>query len=237
MLEVSDIHTYYGSSYILKGVSLKVNEGSVVALLGRNGMGKTTTVSSIIGFHPPRRGTILFNGKNITNLKPYIISRMGIGLVPQGRRIFKSLSVKENLFVTARETGKASGWSLKRVFDLFPILEERSEIKGNLLSGGEQTMLSISRALLTNPTLLIMDEPSEGLAPNIVLEVRSIIEKLKEEGISILLIEPNLSLVLSVADYIYIMNKGEIVYEGVTNELLKDVEVQEKYLGIVLNNN
>jgi branched-chain amino acid transport system ATP-binding protein len=232
MLRVSDIHTYYGESYVLKGVSLQVKRGAVVALLGRNGMGKTTLISSIIGFNPPRRGRIFFEDKDISRLKPYAISRLGIGLVPQGRRIFPSLSVRENLTTAERGTKKKDGWSLDRIYSIFPILKERYTIKGNLLSGGEQTMLSISRALLTNPSILLMDEPSEGLAPSIIQQVGLIIEMLKEEGTSILLVEPNLPLVLSVADYIYIINKGEIVHESETNKLVGDVETQIKYLGV-----
>jgi branched-chain amino acid transport system ATP-binding protein len=232
MLKVSDIHTYYGESYILKGVSLQVERGAVVALLGRNGMGKTTLVTSIIGFNPPRRGRISLENKDISRLRPFAISRLGIGLVPQGRRIFPSLSVRENLTTAARGTKRKDVWSLDRIYSIFPILKERYRIKGNLLSGGEQTMLSISRALLTNPSILLMDEPSEGLAPSIVQQVGLIMKMLKEEGISILLIEPNLSLVLSVADYVYIINKGEIVHESQTKELVGDVEAQIKYLGV-----
>ena len=232
MLKVSDIHTYYGESYILKGVSLQVERGAVVALLGRNGMGKTTLVTSIIGFNPPRRGRISLENKDISRLRPFAISRLGIGLVPQGRRIFPSLSVRENLTTAARGTKRKDVWSLDRIYSIFPILKERYRIKGNLLSGGEQTMLSISRALLTNPSILLMDEPSEGLAPSIVQQVGLIVKMLKEEGISILLIEPNLSLVLSVADYVYIINKGEIVHESQTKELVGDVEAQIKYLGV-----
>jgi branched-chain amino acid transport system ATP-binding protein len=232
MLRVSDIHTYYGESYILKGISLQVKRGAVVALLGRNGMGKTTLINSIIGFNPPRRGRIFFEDEDISKLRPYAISRLGIGLVPQGRRIFPSLSVRENLTTAARGTTRKDAWSLDRIYGIFPILKKRYTIKGNLLSGGEQTMLSISRALLTNPSILLMDEPSEGLAPSIVQQVGSIIEMLKKEGTSILLVEPNLPLVLSVADYIYIINKGEIVHESETNKLVGDVETQIKYLGV-----
>jgi branched-chain amino acid transport system ATP-binding protein len=232
MLRVSDIHTYYGQSYVLKGVSLEVMRGAVVALLGRNGMGKTTLISSIIGFNPPRRGGIFLEGRDISRLRPYAISRLGIGLVPQGRRIFPSLTVRENLTTAARVTGRKDIWSLDRIYSIFPILKERCAIKGNLLSGGEQTMLSISRALLINPAILLMDEPSEGLAPSIVQQVGAIIEMLKKEGISILLVEPNLSLVLSVADYIYIINKGLIVHESETAELVKDLETQIKYLSV-----
>ena len=232
MLELVDVHTYYGESYVLQGISLEVKEGSVVALLGRNGMGKTTTIRSIIGFTPPRRGVIRFKGRDITGLQPYKIARLGIGLVPQGRHIFPSLNVKENLTMSARETGKPEAWSLDRVYSLFPILKERASCKGNLLSGGEQQMLTIGRALMTNPALLLMDEPSEGLAPIIVREVGHVIRQLKESGFSILLVEQNLPVALGVADYVYIVSKGVIVYESIPEELKGNEEVKTKYLGV-----
>ena len=232
MLELADIHTYYGESYVLQGISLKVGEGSVVALMGRNGMGKTTTLRSIIGLTPPRHGVIRFKGKDITGLQPYKIAKMGIGLVPQGRHIFPSLSVKENLAMSARDTGKPEAWSLDRVYSLFPILKQRANYKGTLLSGGEQQMLTIGRALMTNPDLLLMDEPSEGLAPIIVREVGRIISQLKEHGFSILLVEQNLSMALGVADYTYIVSKGMIVYESVPQELKDNEEAKVKYLGV-----
>ena len=232
MLELADVHTYYGESYVLQGISLKVGEGSVVALLGRNGMGKTTTIRSIIGFTPPRRGVIRFKEKDITGLQPYKIARMGIGLVPQGRQIFPSLSVKENLTMSARDTDKPEAWSLDRVYSLFPILKERAKCKGNLLSGGEQQMLTIGRALMTNPGLLLMDEPSECLAPIIVREVGHIISQLKESGFSILLVEQNLPMALGVADYVYIVSKGVIVYESTPEELKGNEEAKAKYLGV-----
>lgn len=232
MLELTDVHTYYGASYVLHGISLEVKDGSVVALLGRNGMGKTTTIRSIIGFTPPRRGVIRFKGKEITGLQPHQISQMGIGLVPQGRRIFSSLNVKENLLMSARGGGDAGAWTLDKVYSLFPILKERADCKGNLLSGGEQQMLSIARALMTNPNLLLMDEPSEGLAPIIVREVRRIISQLKQSGFSILLVEQNLSMALGVADYTYIISKGIIVYASTPQELRGNEEVKAKYIGV-----
>jgi len=232
MLELIDVHTYYGESYVLQGISLKIGEGSVVALLGRNGMGKTTTIRSIIGFTPPRRGVIRFKGRDITGLQPNRIARMGIGLVPQGRHIFPSLSVKENLTMSARDTGKPGAWSLDRVYSLFPILKERANCKGTLLSGGEQQMLTIGRALMTNPDLLLMDEPSEGLAPIIVREVGHIISQLKESGFSILLVEQNLPLAMRVADYVYIVSKGVIVYESTPEELKGNEEAKTKHLGV-----
>ncbi len=232
MLELVDVHTYYGESYVLHGISFEVKDASVVALLGRNGMGKTTTIRTILGLNPPRRGKIRFQGNDITGLKPYQIAQKGIGLVPQGRRIFPSLSVAENLIVAASGTEKSEAWTLDKVFSLFPILKVRSKIKGNLLSGGEQQMLSIARALMTNPTFLMLDEPSEGLAPIIVQEIGRIINQLKQSGYSILLVEQNLSMALSLTDYVYVISKGEIVYESVP-EMLKDNEnVMAKYLGV-----
>jgi branched-chain amino acid transport system ATP-binding protein len=171
MLELKDVHTYYGDSYILQGISLKVSDSSVVALLGRNGMGKTTTIRTIIGFNPPRKGTITFGGKVINGLPANKIAQRGIGLIPQGRRIFPSLSVAENLTMAARNNNKPNAWTLDKVYELFPRLKERAKNRGNLLSGGEQQMLTIARALMTNPSLLLMDEPSEGLAPIVVQEV------------------------------------------------------------------
>lgn len=232
MLELVDIHTYYGEGHILHGVSLRVEAGSVVAILGRNGMGKTTLVHSIIGFTPPRYGEIYFAGTNITHLPPYKISRMGLGLVPQGRRIFPSLSVRRNLTLGARSKKGNNGWTIDRVHSLFPILKERANIKGTLLSGGEQQMLCIGRALLTNPEFLLMDEPSEGLAPMMVQQVGSIITQLKSGGLSILLVEQNLSLALGVSDYVYILSKGEIVYQSTPEELKNNREIQVKHLGV-----
>ncbi len=230
MLELVDVHTYYGESYVLHGISMAVQQGSVVALLGRNGMGKTTTIRSIIGFTPPRSGRVGFEEKDITRLKPHEIAQMGIGLIPQGRNIFQSLSVKENLTVAARSRNRAEGWSLDRVYSQFPILGERANLKGNLLSGGEQQMLAIGRALMTNPTLLLMDEPSEGLAPLMVRNIGSIISQLKDEGLSILLVEQNLQMALRVADYAFIISKGEIVYKSSSDELEVNEEVKAKYL-------
>jgi len=232
MLELVDVHTYYGESHILQGISLNVDQGSVVALLGRNGMGKTTTIHSIIGFTPPRRGVVRFKGKDITGLQPHQIARMGIGLVPQGRRIFPSLSVRENLIMSARNPGKPEAWPLDRVYSLFPILKERADLKGTLLSGGEQQMLTICRALMTNPDLLLMDEPSEGLAPIIVKEIGRIISRLKASGFSILLVEQNLSMALAVADYTYVVSKGRIVHESTPEELEKSEKIKNTYLGV-----
>ncbi|MEA4853052.1 MAG: ABC transporter ATP-binding protein [Christensenella sp.] len=215
MLKVCDIHTYYGESQALKGVSLEVKEKSVVALMGRNGMGKTTTIRSIIGFNPPRQGEIYFKGESLTGLQSYQIAQKGIGLVAQGRHIFPSLSVKDNLMVAARSGGKKNPWTLERVYNFFPVLKERASVRGTLLSGGEQQMLAIGRTLMTNPDLIMMDEPSEGLAPKIVEEVGRIILDLKAEGFSIIVVEQNVSLALSVADNVYFMNNGVIGAECV----------------------
>ena len=232
MLDLVDIHSYYGESYVLQGLSLSVAKGSVVALLGRNGMGKTTTIRSTIGFTPPRRGTIRFKGQEITHLESYRIAQMGMGLVPQGRHIFPSLSVRENLTVSARRRGKSAAWDLQRVYSLFPVLGNRAKNRGNQLSGGEQQMLAIARALMTNPDLLLMDEPSEGLAPVIVRELTQIIAQLKESGFSILLVEQNLPMALELADYVYVINRGQIVYEAAPEEFKANLEVQARYLGV-----
>lgn len=232
MLKVSDIHTYYGESYILQGISLEIRDASVVGLLGRNGMGKTTTICSIIGTVPPRLGKVRFKEEDITGLPSYKIAQMGMGVVPQGRHIFQSLSVEENLKVSARKKGKPGAWSLEKVYSFFPILKKRAKQKGNLLSGGEQQMLAISRTLMTNPDLLLMDEPSEGLAPVVILEVSRIIAQLKEEGLSILLVEQNIPMALKITDSVYIISKGLIVYESTPDQLRVNEEVKARYLGI-----
>jgi branched-chain amino acid transport system ATP-binding protein len=232
ILELTDVHTYYWESYILQGISLEIKEKSIVALLGRNGMGKTTIIRSIIGLTPPKRGLIRFKGRNTKGLPPNKIAQMGIGIVPQGRHIFQSLNVEENLTVSARNMDKSEAWSLDKVYSFFPILEERAKLKGNLLSGGEQQMLAISRALMTNPELLLMDEPSEGLAPVMVLELKRIITRLKKSKLSILLVEQNVAMALAVAHYAYIIRRGEIVYESESNELKKDEGLINKFLGI-----
>ena len=232
MLELINIHTFYGESCALRGVSMKVSAGSVVALLGRNGMGKTTTIRSIIGFSPPRSGVINLKGTNIAGLHSHKIAQMGIGLVPQGRRIFPSLSVEENLTVGARKVQKPDAWTLEKIYNLFPILQKRSRVKGTLLSGGEQQMLAIGRALMTNSDLILMDEPSEGLAPAIVREITRIIVRLKKRGASILLVEQLLPTALAVADYIYIISSGEIVGGFTPEELRNNEKVQAKHLGL-----
>ena len=228
MLEVDSIHTYYGESHVLHGVSLRVAPGEAVALLGRNGAGKTTAIRSIVGFTPPRAGRVVFEGQAIERWPAYRIARRGLALVPQGRRIFAPLSVRENLLLGAR----SEGWTLERVFELFPRLRERQAQLGGTLSGGEQQMLAIGRALLTNSRLILLDEPSEGLAPLIVREIGRILLALKAERLSLLLVEQNYHLALRVADRVYVMNKGQIVYEGTPAGLEVDEEVKRRYLGV-----
>lgn len=233
MIQVADIHTWYGDSYILQGVSLEVKDATIVALLGRNGMGKTTTIRSIMGLAAPKKGSIIFNGNELVGMPSHKIARLGIGLIPQGRLIFQSLSVVENLKMAARNTsGKKDPWTLDKVFTVFPKLAERRKNKGNLLSGGEQQMLTIARALMTNPDLLLFDEPSEGLAPVVVDEVFRVIRELKAAGESILLVEQDFGMAMSVADYAYIMSKGTVVYESTPDRLIDDEHTKATYLGV-----
>ncbi len=229
MLSIQDIHTYYGDSYILQGVSLDLQPGTVVALLGRNGVGKSTLVRSITGLTPPARGRIVFKGVDITRLPAYRIARLGIGLVPQGRRVFRSLSVHEHLQVTARGTG---GWTVEKIVDLFPNLGNRMRSQGGKLSGGEQQMLAAARALVGNPDLLLMDEPTEGLAPLMVRDLGRAIESLKAAGTSILLVEQQLAFALRYADIVYIMSKGQIVHRCTPAELSADAQTKSRYLGV-----
>jgi branched-chain amino acid transport system ATP-binding protein len=231
MLKIIDIHTYYGDSYVLQGISLEVAKETVVALLGRNGVGKTTLVRSIVGFTQARSGQILFNGRDITRMPAYKIIRLRIGLVPQGRRIFPSLTVKENLAIASRSSS-AQAWDFEKIFALFPHLKERAHHRGNELSGGEQQMLAIARALISNPIFLVMDEPTEGLAPVLVREVGDAIRRLKEEGLSIFLVEQNLSFAIKFADDVHVMSKGKIVYSSTPAELWENQEVKEHYLGV-----
>jgi branched-chain amino acid transport system ATP-binding protein len=231
MLKLVDIHTYYGDSYVLQGVSLEVSGKIVVALLGRNGVGKTTLIRSIIGFTPARRGQVLFNDRDITHLPSHRIVKLRVGLVPQGRRVFPSLSVRENLEVAARGT-RGQGWDLDKIYDFFPRLRERRNQRANTLSGGEQQMLAITRALISNPVFLLMDEPTEGLAPVMVREVGDAILRLKEEGLSIFLVEQNLAFAKKFADYTHVMSKGKIVYSSTPTELWENREIKERYLGV-----
>jgi branched-chain amino acid transport system ATP-binding protein len=229
VLEVEDVHTYYGESHVLQGISLQVVASEVLAILGRNGMGKTTLIRSIIGFTPPRRGRVRFKGQDITRWPPYRMVESGMALVPQGRRVFPSLTVRENLEVARGGRGR---WTLESVHELFPRLHERGSNRANKLSGGEQQMLAIGRALMTNPDLLLLDEPTEGLAPLLVLEVGRAIRELKREGLSILLVEQNLPLALSVADRTHIVSRGQIVHSSRPDELLANEDVKSRYLGV-----
>ena len=228
MLEVRDLETAYGRSQVLFGISLSIASSQVVSLLGRNGMGKTTTVRSIMGITPARAGSIEFENKAITDLPSYRIAQAGIGLVPEGRQVFPNLTVRENLVATQR--GKI--WTLEKVFSLFPQLRERISNFGNQLSGGEQQMLAIGRALMTNPRLLILDEATEGLAPRIRAEIYRSIEQLKSEGLSLLVIDKDLRSLTRVADRHYVLEKGRVVWSGSSTELAANRDIQQKYLGV-----
>ena len=231
ILQVADIHTYYGDAYVLQGLSLQLEQGQILGLLGRNGVGKTTLVNSIMGFNPPRRGKILFKGVDISASSSVDTVRSGMGLVPQGRRVFPTLTVEENLLVAERSRER-HGWDLDRVYALFPRLKERRVQRAKTLSGGEQQMLAIGRGLMTNPDCLIMDEPSEGLAPIVIQGVWEAIGKLKSEGLSILLVEQNAALALKLVDFVHVMSKGQVVYSGAPQELAASADIKAKYLGI-----
>ena len=232
-LSLTDVHTFYGDSHILHGVSFSLPPGGVLALLGRNGAGKTTCISTIIGFLKPREGQIRLFGEPIEGLNPERISHLGIGLVPQGRRIFHSLTVRENLAVAQqRRTENSSPWNVDRVYDMFPRLRERHAQFAGTLSGGEQQMLAIGRALMGNPRVLLLDEPSEGLAPLIVAEVGRTIRRLKDQGQSIVLVEQNRQLALDVADLAVILNTGRCVFSGEANELVNNEELITQNLGV-----
>jgi branched-chain amino acid transport system ATP-binding protein len=228
MLEVRDLETAYGRSQVLFGISFDIRPGEVATLLGRNGMGKTTTVRSIMGLTPPRAGSIVFHEKTISGLPSYKIAQAGIGLVPEGRQVFPNLTVRENLVATQR--GK--GWTLERVFSLFPQLSERISNYGNQLSGGEQQMLAIGRALMTNPRLLILDEATEGLAPLIRAEIYRSIESLKAAGLSLLVIDKDVGALTRVADRHFVLEKGRVVWSGTSGELSASPQTQHRYLGV-----
>ncbi len=231
MLEVIKINTFYGTNHILFDVSMRVEKGEVVCHLGRNGAGKTTTIRSIMGLTPPRSGIIKFKGEDITNLRPFKIARKGIGYVPSGRRIFPNLTVKENLEIAYKRGGLGDKWNLDRVFELFPKLKELSGRKGGTLSGGEQQMLAIGRALMGNPEFLLLDEPAEGLSPIIVGYLEDQILKLKEEGITMLICEQNINFALRVSDRGYILEKGAIKFEGDIGVISSDEEIKS-YLAL-----
>jgi branched-chain amino acid transport system ATP-binding protein len=231
MLAVENVNAYYGDSHILHGVSFAVREGEVICLLGRNGAGKTTTILTIMGYLKPRPGRIRYRDRDIATLPPYAVARLGFGFVPQERGIFPSLTVRENLTVFARAGGDRR-WTLERIFELFPSLRARERNLGFQLSGGEQQMLSIARALMLNPSLLLLDEPSEGLAPMIVQEIITVLKNLKREGLAVLLIEQNLHTALAVADRHHVMNKGEICFTGTSAELERNDFVLRNFLSV-----
>jgi branched-chain amino acid transport system ATP-binding protein len=230
MLKVDDIHTYYGRSHILQGISLNLEKGEVICLLGRNGAGKTTTLRSIMGFTPPRKGNIKFEGVELTKKLPYEICRMGIGYVPQDRRIFPTLSVQDNLEVIERKV--EGGWTVKKIFSTFPILENLKARKGRHLSGGEQQILAVARPLMTNPKLLLLDEPSEGLAPLIVKLIEELVKGIITTGISVVLAEQNMRFAMNIAKRGYIIDKGRIHHQGTMEELKEDKEIIGKYLAV-----
>ncbi|GBD08493.1 High-affinity branched-chain amino acid transport ATP-binding protein LivF [Candidatus Thermoflexus japonica] len=236
MLEIEDLHSYYGLSHILQGISMVVPSGQVIALLGRNGMGKTTLVRSIMGLRPPeiRQGRIRYNGHDLVGRPPHEISRLGISLIPQGRRVFPSLTVEENLRIAWRppRDGQREAWTVERVYELFPRLAERRSQRAKTLSGGEQQMLAIGRALMGNPGLLLLDEPSEGLAPLLVQLLRDQLLALKGTGLAMLLVEQNVGLAMALADEVYLLEKGMIVYHGTPSDLQSRPELMGRYLGL-----
>jgi branched-chain amino acid transport system ATP-binding protein len=233
VLSVQDVHAYYGESYVLQGVSLTVRPGRLTVLMGRNGVGKTTTLRAIMGLTPPRRGSVTFRDEDLTKLSTHQIARRGLSLVPQGRRIFPSLTVREHLLTAARAGAEQESWTMERIFDLFPPLLTRIDQRARHLSGGEQSMLSIARALRTEPLCLLMDEPTEGLAPVYVEIVLGVVRRLKQQAhLSLLVVLPELPLALAVADHVYVMKKGRLAFEGSPRELERRRDVQEQYIGI-----
>jgi branched-chain amino acid transport system ATP-binding protein len=233
LLEIAEIKTYYGQSQILFGMALAVNAGEVVTLMGRNGMGKTTTIRSVMGLTPAREGRIFFDGREIHDLPSHAVARLGLGLVPEGRQIFPNLTVEENLVATAHNrAGVRNPWTLRRIYELFPGIAARRTNMGNQLSGGEQQMLAVGRALMTNPRLLILDEATEGLAPLIRQEIWNTLEKLKAAGQSILVVDKNVDALARIADRHYIIEKGKVVWTGTSPQLQADKELQHRYLGV-----
>jgi len=234
LLELDSIHTYYAESFVLQGLSVRLRRGEIVAVLGRNGMGKTTLIRSIAGLTPPREGTILFKGRSLRGQPPYTIAQSGVAIVPQGRRIFRSLTVRENLLLptSALAAPRRGRWTLERVLQEFPQLAERIGHLGGALSGGEQQMLAIGRALMANPDLILMGERSEGLAPRLVTQVEAILRALRESGHSILLVEQNLALALEVADYVYVISSGRVVFDGVPQALRGAKDILDRHLGV-----
>lgn len=232
LLEVHDINTYYGLSHILFDVSLEVDKGEVVVLLGRNGAGKTTTMRSVMGLTPPKSGAVIFNGRDVTGMAPYKVARLGVGFVPEDRRIFPDLTVRANLEVGLRKAKGNTNWTIERIYELFPRLQELANRGGGNLSGGEQQMLTISRTLMGNPDLILLDEPSEGLAPIIVKVLGDFIDLLKREGTTVSLSEQNVKFSLKHSDRAYIVDNGHIKYHGTIEELARDAEVTKRYLAV-----
>jgi len=237
LLEAQDLNTYYGTSHVLQGISLTVEKGEIVTLLGRNGMGKSTTLKSIMGLVKPKSGTVTFKGKDITGYPPYKVARAGIGYVPEDRRIFPNLSVLDNLDIGVKggkiaDPNNPSAWTIERIFHHFIMLKERAKQQGRFLSGGEQQMLTIGRSLMGNPELLLVDEPTEGLAPLLVKEVRDILEEINKAGVSILLVEHNIKVAMSLADRVYLMGKAHIGFSGTIGELDTHPEARAKYLEV-----
>lgn len=232
LLSVDAIHTAYGLSKVLFGITVDVNQGECVCLLGRNGVGKSTTIRSIMGFNPPAQGRISFKGQDITGWSPHRIARAGLGFVPEDRRIFAELTVWENLDIAARASGRAGHWTIERIYDVFPKLGEIRDRMGGFLSGGEQQMLTIARTLMTNPELLLLDEPSEGLAPLVVDMLLEKIGELKQGGLTILLAEQGLEFSLALADRVYVLEKGEVRYTGPASALRDDRELADRLLAL-----
>lgn len=235
LLEIRNLNTYYGSSHVLQDISMHIQKGEIVALLGRNGMGKSTTLKSIMGLEKPKSGQVIFNNKDLRGLTPFKIARTGIGYVPEDRQVFGGLSIEENLKLGMKDgAGTQSGqaWTLERIYSHFPFMAKKLALKGRFLSGGEQQMLSIARALLGNPALLLIDEPSEGLAPLIVNEVRDMLAEINSAGVSVLLVEHNYKVATSLAHRVYLMGKAHIGYEGTVSELEANRDVRSKYLEV-----
>ncbi len=237
LLEVRDLNTYYGTSHVLQGISLSIAQGEIVALLGRNGMGKSTTLKTIMGLVQPKSGSVIFQERSITGYPPYKVARAGIGYVPEERRIFPNLSVVDNLFLGIKggkisDPNNPNTWTTDRIFHHFVMLRERAQQQGRFLSGGEQQMLTIGRSLMGNPKLLLVDEPTEGLSPLLVNEVRNILEQINNAGVSILLVEHNVKVAMSLAVRVYLMGKARIGFGGTTEELEAKPEVREKYLEV-----
>ena len=231
MLEINNLHAYYGRSHILQGVALNVGEGEIVSLLGRNGVGRSTTCKAIMGLVPPQ-GTILYKGEEIAGLKPHVIARKGIGFVPEDRWIFPGLTVLQNLQLGAKSAKIEGRWTVDDVFELFPKLGERSNINGGLISGGEQQMLTICRTLMGDPDFIMIDEPTEGLAPKLVEQVGQLIQEISQRGISVLLVEQKLSIALKISQRLYIMGHGKIVFEGMPDDLKEDESIKKEWLEV-----